>query len=109
MYVVVLVTAKNKREAGKIAIQLVKDELIACANIIDDVQSIFSWKGKLEKAGEVLLILKARKKCFPAIVKSVKAMHSYKVPEIIALPILDGNKEYLKWVGERSKLKGKKK
>ena len=109
MYIIVLVTAKNKKEAGKIATQLVKDKLIACANIVKDVQSIFSWKGKLEKANEVLLILKARKICFPAIVKAVKKLHSYDVPEIIALPILDGNKDYLKWVGQNSKLKALKK
>jgi len=55
-----------------------------------------------------LLILKSRKKCFPAIIKAVKKLHSYDVPEIIALPISDGNKDYLQWVGKNSLVKGSK-
>lgn len=96
--IVVLITAKNGKEADKIAAKLVEEKLIACANIVQGVKSIFSWEGKMEKVGEVLLILKTRKDCFSKIVKIVKKYHSYDVPEIIALPIVDGNKDYLKWV-----------
>jgi len=98
MYIVVLVTAKNGRQANKIATELLKVKLIACANIVKDVRSIFTWKGKIDKANEVLLILKAKKSCFPKIIAKVKKLHSYEVPEIIALPIVGGNKDYLDWI-----------
>jgi len=98
MPIVVFVTTKNVREANKIAAKLVKGKLIACANVVKGVNSIFRWKGKVEKASETLLILKSKKSCFKKIVKTVKKYHSYDVPEIIALPIIDGNKDYLGWV-----------
>ena len=100
MYIVIFITAKNGREANKIAARLVKDKLIACVNIVKGVKSIFWWEGKVDEAGETLLILKSKKSCFQKIVKTVKALHSYTVPEIIALPIVGGNKDYLDWIGE---------
>jgi len=98
MPIIVLVTTKNGREANKIATKLVEAKLIACANVIKGVHSIFRWKGKVDKANEALLIIKSKKSCFAKIVKAVKEVHSYDVPEIIALPIIDGNKDYLNWV-----------
>lgn len=98
MHIVVLVTAKNVREANKIAAQLVQDKLVACANIVEGVRSIFWWQGKVDKAREVLLILKSEKSRFSKIVTAVKKLHSYEVPEIIALPIIDGNSDYLSWI-----------
>ena len=103
MYIVILVTAKDTREANKIATKLVADKLIACANVVKDVKSVFSWKGKIDRANEVLLVMKSKKSCFPKIVRAVRALHSYDVPEIIALPIIDGNKDYLNWVKESCK------
>ena len=100
MYIVVLITARNVREANKIANKLVKDKLIACANVIKGIQSIFWWQKKVDTANEVLLILKTKKSCFKKIVKTVTSLHSYEVPEIIALPIIDGSKNYLKWIEE---------
>jgi periplasmic divalent cation tolerance protein len=97
---VVFVTAKNVKEADQIAAKLVADKLVACANIIKGVKSVFWWQKKVEKADEVLLILKSKKSCFKRIVKAVTLLHSYDVPEIIALPIIDGNRDYLKWVNE---------
>jgi len=98
MPIIVLITAKNTKEAARIANKLVAEKLIACANIINGVKSIFWWEGKVDKADEVLLILKSKKSCFAKIVKTVKKLHSYEVPEIIALPIIDGSKDYLDWV-----------
>ena len=98
MPIVVFVMTKNSREANKIATKLVEAKLIACANVIKDVHSVFRWKNKIEKDHEVLLILKSRRGCFAKIVKAVKKYHSYDVPEIIALPIIDGSKDYLKWL-----------
>ena len=100
MYIVVLVTAKDEAQANKIAEKLVAEKLAACANIVPGIQSIFHWKGKLDRAQEVLLILKSRRRHFPAIVKTVQALHSYDVPEVIALPIVEGNKDYLNWLTE---------
>ena len=100
MHIVVFVTTKNVKEANKIAAKLVNDKLIACANVIKGVRSIFWWQKKVNKANEVLLILKSKKGCFKRIIKTVTLLHSYDVPEIIALPIVDGNRDYLKWIEE---------
>ena len=105
MYIVVLVTTKNGREANKIATKLVEGKLIACANVIKGVRSIFRWQGKIDRANEVLLILKSKKSCLPKIVKMVKKYHSYDVPEIIALPITDGSRDYLNWIKSNSSAK----
>lgn len=98
MQVVVLITAKDKREADRIARALVKNRLAACVNIIAGLRSIFRWQGKLEEAKETLLLVKSRKEKFAKIVELVKAMHSYEVPEIIAIPIAEGFKPYLDWI-----------
>ncbi len=100
MYIVILVTAKDEAQANKIAEKLVAEKLVACANIVPGVQSIFRWDGKVDSAKEVLLVLKSRRRHFPIIVKTIKALHSYDVPEVIALPIIEGNKDYLKWLTE---------
>ena len=100
MHIVILVTAKDEAQANKIVEKLVEEKLIACANIVPGIRSIFRWQGKVDRADEVLLVLKSRRRHFPAIVKAVKALHSYDVPEVIALPIVEGNKDYLKWLRE---------
>ena len=74
--------------------------MIACANIIEGVQSVFWWQGKIDQAKETLIILKSKQALFKKIVKTVKAHHSYAVPEIIALAIIDGNPDYLRWIDE---------
>ncbi len=98
MYVVVLVTAKNKKEARRISIGLIKAKLAACVNIIDKVNSLFLWKAKLDQAQEVLLLIKSRKDKLARIIKLVRSLHTYEVPEIIALPIIAGDKPYLRWI-----------
>ena len=100
MHIVILVTAKDEAQSQRIAEKLVAEKLVACANIVPGIQSIFRWKGKVDRAKEVLLVLKSRRRHFPVIVKIVKAMHSYDVPEVIALPIIEGNKDYLNWLTE---------
>ncbi len=99
-YIVIYVTAKDKRQATTIATALLKDRLIACANVVPQITSIYTWKGKIEQSKEVLLILKTKKTSFHAVAKKVKSMHSYEVPEIIALPIVAGEKFYLSWLKE---------
>ncbi|MDP3731866.1 MAG: divalent-cation tolerance protein CutA [Candidatus Omnitrophota bacterium] len=103
MNVVIFVTAANKKEAEKIASALIKKKLAACVNIIDNVNSLFRWQGKVDNAKEALLIIKSRKALMNNLIKKVKSLHSYAVPEIIALPIISGDKDYLKWIDESTK------
>ena len=98
MNIVIFITTKNTAEAKKISQALVGKRLIACANIVKGIQSFFWWEGKVDKANEVLLIIKTKRSLFKEIVKAVKALHSYSVPEITAFPIIEGNKDYLKWI-----------
>ena len=100
MYIVVLVTAKDARQARKIADGLLRDKLIACANIVAGVQSMFWWQGKVDAAKEVLLVLKTKRSLFKKVAAKVKALHTYQTPEIIALPIVEGNGDYLKWISD---------
>jgi len=97
-YVIVLVTTASKQEAENIAQNLLKERLIACANITGPVSSLFHWSGKLEKAEEYLIFMKSRKDLFEKLAETVKALHSYEVPEIFALPIVEGSKAYLGWL-----------
>ncbi len=97
-YVVVFITTRDTEEAEKIGKTLVKRRQAACVNIIPEVSSHFWWKDKLDAAKESLLIVKTRDSLLPDIIKSVKKIHSYSVPEIIALPIVGGNPDYLDWI-----------
>ncbi len=99
-YLVILVTVKNKEEALEMAEALVSNKLCACVNVIDSVTSVFTWKGAVERANECLMIIKTAIDLFPEILNRIKELHSYDVPEIIALPILGGNPSYLKWIEE---------
>ena len=95
---VVLVTAVNQEEAVRIGKEMVNAKLAACANIIPGVKSIYRWKGKVVKAQEVLLILKSSKPRYRALEKAIKAVHTYEIPEIIALPVMEGLAQYIGWV-----------
>ncbi|HEX9912619.1 MAG TPA: divalent-cation tolerance protein CutA [candidate division Zixibacteria bacterium] len=97
-FIVILVTASSEEEAKKIAQSLVEKRLVACVNIIKDVQSVFRWKGKISDEKELLLIIKTRKKLYKNVEEEIKTLHAYEVPEIIALPIISGSKDYLYWV-----------
>ena len=99
-FIVILITAGSVEEGEKIANALVESRLAACANIIPSVKSIFFWEGKTCQESEVLLVVKSRRQLLEKIIDKVKQVHSYKVPEIIALPVIDGSREYLKWVEE---------
>ena len=98
MHVVVFVTAKDRKEAKTIADTLVQKKLIACANIVKGIESVFWWAGKVDRCKEVLLIMKTKKSLLSKVVKAVKAAHSYSVPEVIAVPIIAGNRDYLRWI-----------
>jgi periplasmic divalent cation tolerance protein len=97
--IVVLVTCSSAKEARKIARALVEQRLAACVNVLRaPVQSVYRWKGKVESAKELLLVIKTTRKRFAALQRAVRVLHSYDVPEIIALPIADGSRDYLAWL-----------
>jgi periplasmic divalent cation tolerance protein len=98
--IVVYITAPNEDEAAKIAKTLIEEKLAACVNIVPEIRSIYSWQGKIEDEKEVLMIVKTRLRLFNALKTKVLTMHSYTIPEIIALPIVDGSDEYIKWLKE---------
>jgi len=100
MHIVILITTKDKLEAEKIAKMLIQNKLAACVNILAGVKSLFRWQGKIDQAKEALLIVKSKKEKFDKIAKLVKSMHSYDLPEIIAIPIVSGFKPYLDWINE---------
>ncbi|MDD5115903.1 MAG: divalent-cation tolerance protein CutA [Candidatus Omnitrophica bacterium] len=98
MHIIVFITASNNKEARKIASALVSVKLAACVNIASKVDSLFFWEGKVQKASESLLIIKTRKEKLAKLIKLVKSLHSYDVPEIIAVPVISGDRPYLRWI-----------
>jgi periplasmic divalent cation tolerance protein len=98
--IVVFITASKETEAVTIAKALVEARLAGCVNIIRGIRSIYRWQGNIEDDKEVLLIAKTTKKLFNSLEKKVKELHSYSVPEIIAMPITEGSKDYLQWLND---------
>ena len=96
--IVVFVTAGTEEEARRIAELLLDQRKAACVNVVPKVDSLFWWQGKLDSAQESLLIIKTKASLLPDVVSLVKGIHSYEVPEIIAMPIIGGNEDYLKWI-----------
>lgn len=101
-FVVVLITASKEEEAAEIARDLVNSGLAACVNIIKNVRSIYRWHGKTEDEAEVLMAVKTRRELFGELEKKVRELHSYQVPEIIALPVVEGSGDYLRWLKEET-------
>ena len=102
-YRIVLVTCASIAEARRIGRSVVKKRLAACANSLPGVESIYRWKGKVERAREVLVVMKTTVARLPALEKEVNRMHGYEVPEFIVLPVVAGSREYLKWVEENAR------
>lgn len=97
-FVVIYCTVPDKNEGKEIAKELVKNKLVACVNIIDKVESVFSWDGKLCEEKEAMLIIKTKKELFERVKHAIQKIHSYTVPEIIAMPIVEADETYLKWI-----------
>ena len=95
--ILIYIACKNRKEAKKIGLSLVKNRLAACCNIFP-IESIYRWQGKVINDREVVLIVKTLKKNFKKIEKEVKRLHSYKTPCILEIPIKNNNLEYLKWL-----------
>jgi len=99
-YLFVSITTTSLEEAERIAEALVQERLAACVNIVPAITSIYRWQEEVHRDSEVLLIAKSRPESFESLAARVKELHSYEVPEIIALPIVAGSKAYLKWIDE---------
>ncbi len=98
--IVLFITAGSDDEAANIARTLVNEHLVACANIISGVRSLFFWEGSTQDEQETLIVLKSRLPLMDKIIPRVKELHSYSEPEVIALPIVSGSRSYLDWIGE---------
>jgi periplasmic divalent cation tolerance protein len=96
--VVVFITTSSMEEAHKVANLLLDQRTVACVNIVPRVDSVFWWKGKLDSTQESLLIAKTKASLLTEIIKLVKSIHSYEIPEVIALPVIGGNEDYLSWI-----------
>ena len=94
----ILITANDAEEAENIAEVLLGERLAACVNIIPNLTSSFWWEGRIETGQESLLIVKTKAAKLNEITQSVKAVHSNTIPELIALPIIGGNQDYLDWI-----------
>ena len=99
-FIQVMVTTETEKQARDIAQSLVVKKLAACVQIVDSVESTYRWKGKVESAREYLCLIKTRESLFPKVEAAIKALHSYETPEIVTVPVVDGSKEYLRWLDE---------
>lgn len=97
-FIVIYCTVPNKREGREIAKRLIEYKLVACVNIIDKVESVFSWDGEMCEEKEALMIIKTRKDHFTKINHAIQKLHSYNVPEVIAMPVAHADETYLKWI-----------
>jgi len=100
---IVLCSAGSEDEARKIARHLVEQRLAACVNIVPRMESIYRWQGKLESSGEWLLLIKTTVERFPAVRDAIRDLHSYELPECIAIRIEDGSSGYLEWIAQSVK------
>lgn len=98
--ILVMVTCGNSAEAEAIATSLLEEKLVACVNIAGRIRSLFHWQGAIARESESLLLMKTRRECFDDLSRRVKELHSYEVPEVIAMPIMVGNPDYLAWINE---------
>ena len=99
---IVLVMASSRKEAERIGQAVVKEKLAACVNILSAVTSIFRWQGKVQRSREALLILKTTERRYPALERLIRSMHSYEVPEIIAVKVEKGLSQYTAWVEQET-------
>ena len=96
--IVVFMTASNGEEAARLADMLVGAHLAACVQILPEMESVYRWQGKIERAAEILLVAKTTKSKFEELEREVRALHSYDTPEIIAVPVVAGSASYLDWL-----------
>ena len=99
-YIQIYTTTEKKDEAGMIAETVVKRRLAACAQVVGPITSTYWWEGAIEEAEEWLCIMKSRKDLYDSLEKAILDVHSYDVPEIVAVPIVSGSRSYLQWLNK---------
>ena len=99
-YILIMVTCASKEDARKISERLLAKRLVACTNILPKIESRFWWKGKLDSAAELLVTMKTVRSNFKKIEEEIRRVHSYEIPEIIAVPIVIGSRDYLDWISQ---------
>ena len=99
----VYVTCKDEAEAMVVGKGVVEARLAACANVLPGMKSVYWWEGKLVEDTECVLVMKSRLELMPELIEKVKQLHSYTVPCVVALPILEGNADYLRWIGDETR------
>ena len=102
-FIKISTTLPKRSDAIKIAEMLAQKKLSACTQIIGPMESVFRWRGKLRKAKEWLCLIKTKKSLYKKVENEIKKIHPYDVPEIVAVPIIEGNREDLKWVSKEAK------
>jgi len=100
-YIQVVTTTEKKEDAQKIATDLVRKRLVACAQVIGPVSSTYWWREKIEEAEEWLCIMKSRKELYEQIEETLRRIHPYEEPEVLATPIVEGSRSYLAWLDEQ--------
>ncbi len=100
-YIQVVTTVPSREESEKIALELVKQHLAGCVQILGPITSFYWWQGKIEQSQEWLCVAKTERKLFAQIEEIIKRLHSYEVPEILAIPVVAGSESYLKWLQEQ--------
>lgn len=103
----VYMTAASREEAKRIGRTLVEERLAACANVLDGMESVYWWQGRLTEEREAVLVAKTRADLVAALTERVRALHSYTVPCVVALPILDGNPAYMEWLANETAAPGR--
>lgn len=100
-YLLITTTTPTEQMAQQIAAELVEERLAACVQIHGPIQSVYRWQGKIEQASEWLCTIKSKREKFPHINQRILELHEYDCPEIVAVPIADGSKDYLQWIDEQ--------
>jgi len=98
--IAVFITAANGGEATRLADMLVGSKLAACVQVLPEIESVYRWQGKIDRAAEVLVIAKTTRSKFVQLEQEVRNLHSYETPEIVAVPIVEGSPRYLEWLNE---------
>ena len=102
-YRIVYMTTENKEQAREIGRVLVRERLAACVNIIDSMNSMYWWEGKVQDDSETVMIAKTKAELVPELTERVKKLHSYDVPCVVSMQLLEGNQDFLDWIGRETR------
>ena len=101
-YLQVVTTLDDEGKARAMAREVVKARLVACAQVLGPITSVYWWQGALEEAGEYMVVMKTKREYYQRLEEFIKGRHPYTVPEILAFPVVEGNRDYLEWLEEET-------